>query len=315
MKILIGYDGSDFANAAIDDLQYAGLPSEAEAVIMSVTDVWELPEVVEKVSSARSRVSRDRIDAIEKHLQGVVAATAEMAGSAAERVRSMFPGWEVRSVAQTGKAAWELIAYSDEWAADLLVVGSHGRGFLGRALLGSVSMKILHESRCSVRIARKRSSPEAEPLRVLVATDGSANAELTIQTVVGRRWPENTLFRLITADDDPASRPETCVLDHVPDGREDSPAAKEWLERVLERPRKAMEAAGLNVSQNCRWGDARRIILDEGTNWNADCIFVGARGLSRFRRLLIGSVSAAVAARAGCSVEVVRPIPSDRYAE
>ena len=43
MKILIAYDGSDCAEAALDDLQRAGLPREAEAVILSVADVYPLP--------------------------------------------------------------------------------------------------------------------------------------------------------------------------------------------------------------------------------------------------------------------------------
>lgn len=47
-----------------------------------------------------------------------------------------------------------------------------------------------------------------------------------------------------------------------------------------------------------------RILNDQ---WVADSIFVGARGLGLIDRLLLGSVSAAVAERAHCSVEVVRP--------
>ncbi|HMS09862.1 MAG TPA: universal stress protein, partial [Pyrinomonadaceae bacterium] len=84
--------------------------------------------------------------------------------------------------------------------------------------------------------------------------------------------------------------------------------AKAWVERVLNSPARRMQQTGRTISQNCRWGDARRVILDEAIDWKADCIFIGARGLSRFRRLLIGSVSATVAARAECSVEVVRMV-------
>lgn len=40
MKILIGYDGSGCAEAALDDLQRAGLPSEVEALVLSVTEVF-----------------------------------------------------------------------------------------------------------------------------------------------------------------------------------------------------------------------------------------------------------------------------------
>ena len=51
---------------------------------------------------------------------------------------------------------------------------------------------------------------------------------------------------------------------------------------------------------------AVRVIIREAERWSADCIFVGAKGQSAIERFLLGSVSASVAARAPCSVEVVR---------
>jgi nucleotide-binding universal stress UspA family protein len=53
-------------------------------------------------------------------------------------------------------------------------------------------------------------------------------------------------------------------------------------------------------------GDANRELVREAQRWGADCIFLGAKGHSRRERFLLGSVSAAVAARAHCSVEIVR---------
>jgi nucleotide-binding universal stress UspA family protein len=47
-------------------------------------------------------------------------------------------------------------------------------------------------------------------------------------------------------------------------------------------------------------------LCSEAEDLMADCIFVGARGMGRLERFLIGSVSLGVAARAHCSVEVVR---------
>ena len=43
MKILIAYDGSSHADAALDDLRRAGLPQEAEALVISAADVWMWP--------------------------------------------------------------------------------------------------------------------------------------------------------------------------------------------------------------------------------------------------------------------------------
>jgi nucleotide-binding universal stress UspA family protein len=60
MKILIGYDGSDCAEAALDDLRRAGLPETAEAHILSVAEVWLPPpppssyEIIEEARKATS---------------------------------------------------------------------------------------------------------------------------------------------------------------------------------------------------------------------------------------------------------------------
>jgi nucleotide-binding universal stress UspA family protein len=305
MKLLIAYDGSAFADAAIDDLTKAGLPAAAEAVVMSITDAWELPEIVSRVAQQGGRISKENSEVIQNHLQQVITNTEVLAESASARIRSLFPGWKVTSEARTGKPAWEIIKYSDDWRPDLIVMGSHGRGFVGRAVLGSVSMKVLHEATCSVRIAREGKSGEG-PNRILVAVDGSENADFCVETVTSRNWDEDAEFRIITADDDPASRPEISALDAVPEGFEDSEEAIQWMERVITGPGRKMKNAGLRTSQYCRWGDARRVILDEAEVWEADSIFIGARGLSRFKRLLIGSVSAAVASKAKCSVEIVR---------
>jgi nucleotide-binding universal stress UspA family protein len=56
-----------------------------------------------------------------------------------------------------------------------------------------------------------------------------------------------------------------------------------------------------------RKGNPKSVLVEEAESWGADCVFVGARGMRGVGHLLMGSVSAAVAARAHCSVEVVRP--------
>ena len=52
--------------------------------------------------------------------------------------------------------------------------------------------------------------------------------------------------------------------------------------------------------------DPKLLLIAEAERSNADSIFVGARGLSRVERFLLGSVSTAVVSRAHCSVEVAR---------
>ena len=66
-------------------------------------------------------------------------------------------------------------------------------------------------------------------------------------------------------------------------------------------------AAGLDAAVMIRRGNPKDEVIEEAESWGAHCIFVGAKGMRGIERLLLGSVSSAVAARAHCSVEVVRP--------
>ena len=59
MNVLIAYDGSVGADAALHDLKRAGLPSKANGVVLTVADVWppsatddDLADVVKEFASA-----------------------------------------------------------------------------------------------------------------------------------------------------------------------------------------------------------------------------------------------------------------------
>ena len=55
-----------------------------------------------------------------------------------------------------GPAAFEIVRHAGERGADLIVVGSHGRGALRRFLLGSVAERVLREAGCPVMIVPDR---------------------------------------------------------------------------------------------------------------------------------------------------------------
>lgn len=75
--------------------------------------------------------------------------------------------FEVATHLLEGDPAREILKLGGEVGADLIVTGSHGAGFLGRLILGSVSNTLVHKARCAVLVAPPRNV--AAELRVLEA--------------------------------------------------------------------------------------------------------------------------------------------------
>jgi nucleotide-binding universal stress UspA family protein len=88
---------------------------------------------------------------------------------------------------------------------------------------------------------------------------------------------------------------------------EDRREERAWVEKISKHAIEILRSAEIRVSCVVREGDPKRELPKAAEEWGAECIFVGSAGFSnRFERFVLGSVSAAVAARAHCSVEVVR---------
>ncbi len=312
MKILIAYDGSPCADAALDDLQRAGLPrSGVEAIVISVAEVWLPPpppssyEIVEAAREAHSPAELQKRYARASHEAEEARA---LSLRAEQRLRKNFPEWEVQSEATTGSPAWEIVLKADEWKPDLSVVGSQGRSALGRFVLGSVSQKVLTEAHCSVRVARGRVEVEESPSRIIIGVDGSPGAEAAVQAVASRRWPLKSEARVILVEDPLVPTMLGSLIPSVAKWIEESNEGEmDWMRKLADRAMQPLRDAELFVSSSIMTGDPKRVLIEEAERWGADSIFVGSTGFSnRFERFLLGSVSAAVAARAHCSVEVVR---------
>jgi len=311
MKILIGYDGSECADAALDDLTQAGLPASGEFHIMSVAEVWLPPpppstyEIIEEARNATSPAELQRD--FSRHCAAAKEVLA-LAERARDRVQSLFPNWKVSAGSSCGSPAWELVAKADEWKPDLIVVGSHGRTALGRFVLGSVSQRVLTEARSSVRIARGRVEEPNSPVRIIVGTDGSKASDEALRAVAARHWPPQSEIKVIMVDDPLA--PEFLGKLIPPVGKmieEDRQEERAWVEQISNQSLNILRQAVIKVTCEVREGDPKRELCKAAEEWNADCIFVGSAGFSnRLERFVLGSISAAVAARAHCSVEVVR---------
>ena len=310
MKILIGYDGSDCATHALQDVRRAGLPELAEVFVLSVADVFLPPPMIEGVDDVFPLYTPPGVKRAHARAARAVEEARALAEGAAQRLSETFPGWDVCFEATADSPAWALVAKSFEWKPDLVVVGAQGHTNLGgRLILGSVSQRVLYEARCSVRVARdgSRKDPGA-PVRIVVGMDGSSDAEAAVAAVAARSWPRGSQARLVSVLDDfmhvKADSGEPSVLKWV-DAEEESDW--EWVRAVFEPSAEKLRASGFATTVELRKGNPKSVLVEEAESWGADCVFVGARGMRGVEHLLMGSVSAAIAARAHCSVEVVRP--------
>ena len=316
MRILIGYDGSDCAEAALDDLQRAGLPPVAEALVMSVTEIWmppPPPASYEILELARAVYVPSDMTRVYSQDSPACLAARSLAERAADRLRINFPGWEITAQATVGSPRRELIREADEWKPDLIVVGSHGRSKLGRFVLGSVSQGVVTYARGSVRVARGRLEETDTPVRIVIGVDGSPASAAAVREVASRSWPPMSEVRVIAAND-PLT--PTFIGSLIPPvGKiveESNNADREWLKKILVNSSEQLRPSGPKVSTEIQEGDPKRALIEAAEGWGADCIFVGSVGHGNaFERFVLGSVSASVAARAHCSVEVVRPPESN----
>lgn len=312
MKLLIGYDGSAGAVEAVEDLARAGLPaSGVEAQVVTIADVWP-----EQPGEDYARAFPRAADRVRAYHDRAIADAQRIADEGAAKLTGLFAGWRVEAVAAADSPYWGLVTRAQKIGADLVVVGSHGKSALSRAVLGSVSQNVAIYAECNVRLGRNSPgavSSDNKALRLILGWDGSGGARSALDTIVSRHWPAGTQVQVIAALDvqfrtaiplgfgaagawDPA-------VAYVDRGEDQAQMLRQSAEQAVEQLRKR----ALNVPDALLLeGNPRHVLLEHAERWEADCIFVGARGLSRMQRVLLGSVSTSVAARAGCSVEIAR---------
>ncbi|GLY69935.1 universal stress protein [Amycolatopsis taiwanensis] len=137
--VVVGVDGSPAGDAAValafDEASWRGVPLVA-------VHVWDDSLLAALVEEHRMKLERS---AVEEHERELLA--QRLAGWAEK-----YPDVEVRRLVQRGRAADELLSVADR--AQLIVVGSRGRGGLAGMLLGSTSQTLMSYALCPVVVAR-----------------------------------------------------------------------------------------------------------------------------------------------------------------
>ena len=144
------------------------------------------------------------------------------------------------------------------------------------------------------------------PTKILLATDGSRDANLAARTAVDladKTGSElHVAFVLRTQD-----VPDYDALGFDIEKPHEEEEIKQMGQRLLdEQVRRVEEAGGTVAGAHFRMARPDRGILAIGEDVGAGLIVLGSRGLGGFRRALMGSVSESVVRHAHCPVLVVR---------
>lgn len=282
--IVVAVDGSPASDAAVTwaarDAAMRNVPLTVVHAVVTPTSTW--PPVAYPESLAvrlEDEGKRAVMDAMK---------LAEEAMPAGQKVPI------ARELVFSSPAA-ALITMSDE--AEMIVMGTAGRGLLARGVLGSVSSSVVRQARCPVVVVRDESVPDAHA-PVLLGVDGSPASELAtaiafdeasrrgVDLVAMHAWSDVTVSAL-PAEDWATVEEESLrsIAESLAGYQERYPDVA--VHRTVVRDRPARHLAEMAES--------------------AQLLVVGSHGRSGLSGLLLGSVSNAVLHAVKIPVIVARP--------
>jgi nucleotide-binding universal stress UspA family protein len=292
-RILYATDLSGASEPAWDEARRLGRLLGAEILLLHVVppppflpiEGYVPPQMYEDLLGSARRYAQERFDRL----------LGSVAGS----------GLKTRVRLEEGPPAQRILEVATQEAADILVVGTHGRTGLERLALGSVADRMVRQATCPVLTAR--STPEgarrAEIRRICYATDFSPTARAAWPWVVALAGATGATVDLVHVTFEPIPDP------HLPSetiGRmaqlfRDQGRAE--AERFLEQSTLPRERVQVHVTQ----GVPGEQIVRRAQDGDADLIVMGTHGWSGVVRWMLGSVAHHVIQTAPCPVLTVGP--------
>ena len=145
MRILVAIDDSRFSQAAIETVIEQARPQDTDVRILHVVE--SPPLLVAREMGGYEPALETALESQKQNAEALVMKAAELL-----RAR----GLKVAATLELGDAKSKILDVAEEWRADLIVVGSHGRRGFERFLMGSVSDAVARHAKCSVQIVRIR---------------------------------------------------------------------------------------------------------------------------------------------------------------
>lgn len=273
MRLLVGYDGSDGGNDALELARLIVSETDGSAVVATVLFTDPLVNML--------------IESEEKAAEPIFEKARAVLGERISGTRAFAGG-------SPGAILTELAERED---FDATVVGSPHRGAVGRVLIESVGRSLLNGSPSDIVVAPKGYAAERhDPFRTIaVAYDGSAEAKGALRSAEAMAQHSNAMLRIITVVSPPVMIPGAVGYTPSPVPPDPDKVLLDAVESV--DPKLGVERRRLDGSP----GVALVRECEEGV----DLLILGSRGYGPVARVLLGSVSRHVAQEAPCPVWVV----------
>ncbi len=286
MKILVAIDSAASSASVLDEVKSRSWPADAQIQLVNVVDTTGLISVKGDL--------HEFIRAQEEAARSMLHAAADRLAPSAQQVSTLvIEGYPPKVIVERAR----------EWSADFIFVGSHGHSAIARFFLGSVAGYVVRHAHCSVVIAR--ASEKTGGMKILFATDGSEASLAAARSVAKRKWADDAEFEVLGVADEIIP-----VIDPWYGGGTTIQRIQEETEKLVregvESAQKTLLDAGLKATASVIKGHPKAAIVDEAESRTASLIIVASHGRRGITRLLMGSVTEAVARHAHCSVEVIR---------
>jgi nucleotide-binding universal stress UspA family protein len=276
-RVLVPLDGSELSEVALSAASTISRVDGTQLVLMSVRQGQDSHLLLSSVQSDQ-RFDGESADYYERYL-GQLSSTLRQSGITTE------------SSVTVGEAADEITTRIEVGDIDLLVLSTHGRTGVGRVLMGSVADELIQRVNIPMLVIRpfgKRSDEKLSFQKVLVALDGSTEAELSLPYA-------GTFGHLFGSD---------LLLLSVPDDLESSSQLRS-LRRYLDRVSKPFEKLNLQTETVVVGSDPGYTILELAESEDIDLIMLATHGRGDRERFMVGSVADIVISHTPCPVFLV----------
>ena len=202
----------------------------------------------------------------------------------------------IKTVCEEGDIYERIVDLADAENCDLIVMGRRGMHHLERALVGSVTARVIGHSQRDILVVPENTAIGWKG--IFLTTDGSKYSAAATDSAINfvkSYGGEIKVVSVVDVTEEFMARAPGAVEDLVK-------KAKGFVEDV----KKKAEAQGVKTETFVREGEPYKVVTNLAKEYDSNVIVVGSHGRSGFRRLLMGSVTEKVIGHSPCPVLVVK---------